>query len=174
MVSEKNDVNYELSLKDAIPYLISLAFIVGIFIGVITVGLISKMGKDKESETVYVDSGPRYLIDTSSVDEGDLYYSNDYLNSVIAILEEKYITDLPNSDSVNYELVKGYINALDDKYTNFLDPEESQIYMENRSADFEGVGIALEYDGTYTYVETVLKGFPAESAGMIAMIILLK
>lgn len=157
----------EQTLKTSLPYLVLVSFIVGVGLGGFLTGVVDIFNSDKdgsEDNTVEIDR---------DLPDGE-YYNESYVNSILDVLRSKYIGDLPEGEEVDYELIKGYINALDDPYTTFLTPEEAESYLDQRTSEFEGVGITLGYDGTYTYVETVLKGHPAEAAGMLPRDIILE
>ncbi len=67
-------------------------------------------------------------------------------------------------DEYAYESVKGLIRAIDDPYADFSTPNELPIVLPAES--FGGIGVVIDNkDGTITIVN-VLKGNPAEKAGL--------
>lgn len=64
--------------------------------------------------------------------------------------------------------IDGMLAALDDPYTNFLNSEEYQLYMQNSHGEFEGIGARVnEIDGQIIITEP-LPDTPAERAGIRA------
>jgi len=58
------------------------------------------------------------------------------------------------------------IDALDDPFSDFMDPEELKMLDSQLSASFFGVGISMTQSRNETRVEKVLEGTPAEEAGI--------
>jgi carboxyl-terminal processing protease len=63
-------------------------------------------------------------------------------------------------------MISGLAESLDDPYTFFLPPAENQMFTDDMSGSFGGVGMEIEVrDGVLTVVSP-LKGTPAERAGI--------
>ncbi|MCA9379055.1 S41 family peptidase [Candidatus Dojkabacteria bacterium] len=97
--------------------------------------------------------------------EGFAYDAN-YLNEVYAKIEEQYLGDLPDTATLTRSMAKGMVDALGDEYSAFLDPVETESYFESNASTFEGIGVQLGFDGSYTTVDTPLDGFPGQQAGL--------
>lgn len=136
----------------ALPFIVISTLLLGFIMGIVFLQL-PKLLSSEQKEDV-----------TSSEIESSDYIDTAYLNQVFDYLESTYIEDLPSREELTHGAVKGIIQSLDDKYTSFLTPEETQMYLEGRTADFEGIGVTLAFDGEYTYVESVLEGFPASKS----------
>jgi len=101
---------------------------------------------------------------------GENVYDTQYINNIISTVDQRYLEEVPTSrKDITYEMVKGFISSLDDRYTTFYTPEEAEEYFQQSAGNFEGVGITISYNDEleYTYIETVLKGNPAEQAGLL-------
>ncbi len=97
------------------------------------------------------------------------------LLEVYGDLQKYYIdSDLPNKDKFVSAAAKGFVNALEDKYTEYYSPEEWQQIQEGNSGKFEGVGIKLTPGEGYVQIESPIKGGPAEAAGIMARDLILK
>jgi carboxyl-terminal processing protease len=142
------------SHKTVAPILILLSFIVGIGVGALLLSVFSS--------TATVLNGKQTV--SSDISE---YINEDYVEEVLEIFEERYLNELPDRNKASYGIIKGFISSLDDKYTSFLDPEEAEQYRESRDPSFDGIGVTLKFEEGYTKAETVLKGNPAESAGIL-------
>ncbi|BCX13838.1 MAG: peptidase S41 [Candidatus Dojkabacteria bacterium] len=97
----------------------------------------------------------------------DLNLDTKLFNEVYKYLNTTYIGEIPESKEIEYGLIKGLINSLNDEYTSFLTPEEAKLYQDSLVENFEGIGVTLSYNGEYTYVETVLEGLPAYQNGIL-------
>ncbi|MEA3452802.1 MAG: S41 family peptidase [Patescibacteria group bacterium] len=81
-------------------------------------------------------------------------------------IEEKYPKDFDYQEMV-YGAAKGLAGSLDDPYTTFFTPEDSKIFMDEISGEFQGVGMEISIkDGGLTVV-TPLEGTPAQKAGLL-------
>lgn len=91
-----------------------------------------------------------------------------YINRVLERLSSEYLGEYPDTETLTYGAIKGIVESMGDKYTSFLDPEESEAYFSSANNEFEGVGIVLGTEDSYTIVETVLEGNPADKAGLLS------
>ncbi len=70
--------------------------------------------------------------------------------------------------------IEGMVGALDDPYSAFMPPNQSEIFSQDLDGSFGGVGIMIELvDGNLT-VTSPLEGSPAEEAGLVAEDIIVK
>jgi carboxyl-terminal processing protease len=86
-------------------------------------------------------------------------------------LDERFVsvsgTSTPPQERV-WGAVSGMVNALNDPYTVFLPPDDSELFEEEITGNFGGVGMEIgERDGTLTVIAP-LKNSPAERAGVRA------
>ncbi len=82
-------------------------------------------------------------------------------------LEKKFI----NKDKIDYQkllygAISGMISALGDPYTTFLDPQETKMFLEDVSGEFEGVGMEVGIRDGLPTVIAPLEGTPAFKAGL--------
>ncbi len=154
-----DSVEIRFNNRQLIPFLTALALFLGLFMGGFLMYIFV---------IITDDNTPRNSSNNLPTLRSSSYYDQDFIESVVDILNERYLgeTDEITSDDVTYGMVKGLIESLNDQYTNYFTPEEAEQYFEQAAGDFEGVGISLSFNGLYTYVETVLKGQPAEAAGI--------
>lgn len=149
--------------RQLIPFLTALALFIGMFMGGVIMyainGATGSFNTPSSSSNNY---------SSSSNSDSDLYDAA-YIQDIVKIINNKYLGDVEtlNEEDVTYGMVKGIVNSLNDQYTNFLTPEEAEMYMSSSTGDFEGIGVTLSFNGAYTYVESVIKDHPAESAGVL-------
>jgi carboxyl-terminal processing protease len=62
--------------------------------------------------------------------------------------------------------VDGMLKALDDPYTAFLSPEETQRLREQTEGEYSGIGAALQKENGLLLITRVFEGSPAEEAGL--------
>lgn len=150
------------------------ALIIGIFVGLVGRDTVSLVNKSFNITT----NAPNIPGDVIPQSNSEDLYDKEYVSKVINIFKQRYIEeiDADNSADYTYGVIKGFISALDDRYTTFLTPEEAAVYYSQRNPDFEGIGVTLGYneEGGYTYVESVLKAHPAERNGILPLDIIYK
>lgn len=87
--------------------------------------------------------------------------------SVLQHIQNDYV-DEPNLEKVRYGALRGLANGLD-PYTAYLTPKQVQEYQAN-TAKNNKVGIGAEFSqiSSYVYIISVIKGSPADNAGLMA------
>lgn len=67
---------------------------------------------------------------------------------------------------LTYAAIRGMLASLGDKYTRFLEPDEFRRMQEENQGEFGGIGARLEKVRDKILIKDVLKGTPAERAGL--------
>ena len=86
------------------------------------------------------------------------------------IIDEKFVgvaTTTGEQERV-WGAVKGLVESLEDPYSVFLPPADSETFAENISGNFGGVGMEIGMRNEFLTVIAPLKNTPAEKAGIIA------
>ena len=84
------------------------------------------------------------------------------------LLKDKYIhTDKMVDEKLGYGAVKGMVSALDDPYTEFMDPDETIEFNESLNNELEGIGAEMTVRNQALTVVQTLKGSPAQKAGLL-------
>ncbi|TSC68093.1 MAG: hypothetical protein G01um101466_550, partial [Parcubacteria group bacterium Gr01-1014_66] len=88
---------------------------------------------------------------------------------VWSLVEEKYV-DKKNIDRSGLVIgaISGLVRALDDPYTEFLPPKETQQFREDIKGSFEGIGAEIALRKGILTIVAPLKNSPAERAGLRA------
>lgn len=83
------------------------------------------------------------------------------------LIQQQYIEDLP-VDSLVDGAISGMVEALDDQYSSYADPETFAITSNDLSGEIEGIGVVITLieDTSEVEIVNVLPGTPAESAGL--------
>lgn len=83
------------------------------------------------------------------------------------LLEENYLhKDKFQVGSQIYGAAKGLVDSLEDPYTIFMTPEETEKFEESISGEFEGIGAEIGVRKGNLVIVTPIKGSPAELAGI--------
>lgn len=73
-----------------------------------------------------------------------------------------------NDKEMFYGSLKGLVSSLDDPYSEFMDPLENQIFLDEVSGSFEGIGAEVGIRDNLLTVISPLDGNPAQKAGIMA------
>ncbi len=82
-------------------------------------------------------------------------------------LEENYV----NPEDFDYEkmvygAISGMVEAIEDPYTLFFDPKETDTFLEDVSGRFEGVGMEIGIRDGQLQIISPIEGTPADKAGL--------
>lgn len=90
------------------------------------------------------------------------------LQEVYSKLNENYLfKEKIERNKLEYGAIKGFVSALGDPYTYFMDPQETKSFLETINGSFEGIGaeVGLNPKGQVIIVAP-LEGTPAKKAGL--------
>lgn len=124
-------------------------------------------GDDGESET----ASPETAGETSDVlGEGEAAFNASLekkLAEINTYIDGTFIFPV-DSDHMLDEAVKGYLNGLDDPYSEYMTHEEYVDSMESSDGAYVGIGVAVQQDPDTRMITvmTVYQNSPAEEAGM--------
>jgi carboxyl-terminal processing protease len=140
-------------------YLISIAFVAVLaFIGGVFSDLSSALDNNGVSNLGEADA-----FAPAGVDFSPLY-------KAWGVINEKYVpataADTVSDEDKVWGAVQGLTGSLGDPYTVFLPPVENEIFSEDISGNFEGVGMEIGIRDNVLTVIAPLKGTPAERAGL--------
>jgi carboxyl-terminal processing protease len=82
-------------------------------------------------------------------------------------IENKYAKDFDHQTMI-YGAAKGLAESLGDPYTIFLSPDDSKIFMDDVSGEFQGVGMEIGIKDEVLTVVAPLEGTPAQKAGLLS------
>lgn len=140
-------------------YLIIFILIIAIFVAGFYIGKIDLFGNAEIVPEKYQITGDR-LTERKNVDVGLLW-------EVWSEIEREYIdTEDIDGQELLYGAVDGLVKGLDDRYTNFLTPQETQEYLSGNKREFEGIGTTLAQEGEFVIIESPIDGSPAQKAGL--------
>ena len=84
-------------------------------------------------------------------------------------LIDKYFLGEVSEDKLKEGAIKGYIDALDDPYTEYISKEDMEDYMDDTTGNFVGIGIYMVKDTEVNKIMVLspIKNSPAEKAGIL-------
>ncbi|MFC1788207.1 S41 family peptidase [Patescibacteria group bacterium] len=82
------------------------------------------------------------------------------------LVKETYYQQPVSDKSLYYGAVKGMVQATEDPYTVFFDPEEASAFQENLEGSFEGIGAEIGIKEEQLQIVAPLPDTPAEKAGL--------
>lgn len=62
--------------------------------------------------------------------------------------------------------IEGILNALEDPYSAYMDPQASEQFMQSLSSSFEGIGAEVTMRDGYVTIVSPIRNSPAEKAGL--------
>jgi carboxyl-terminal processing protease len=99
-------------------------------------------------------------------DQGDAArQAGDLQERILDELEGRYYREI-DVEKLKESSIKGMLKALDDPYTVFLTPDETQRLREQTEGEYSGIGAALEKKNGGLVITRVFDGSPAAEAGL--------
>ena len=82
------------------------------------------------------------------------------------LIDEEYIGDISKKEIIE-QTIKGFINGLDDEYSEYMTKEEVEDYKANQLGNYVGIGVYIsEDDDSNAIIVGVMKDSPAEKVGI--------
>ncbi|MCI9412982.1 MAG: PDZ domain-containing protein, partial [Clostridia bacterium] len=90
------------------------------------------------------------------------------LNRYRNIIDKYYLGEV-DEEKLKEGAIKGYIEGLDDPYTEYISKEEMKDYLEDTMGNFVGIGIYMVKNTEANKVQVLapIKNSPAEKAGIL-------
>ena len=83
--------------------------------------------------------------------------------------DEYYGNDLPTSQELEYDAIRGVIFGLDDQFTSFISPDAAKLIEEDSTGSFSGIGAYVQLNQQRALqITKVFPDSPAERAGLQA------
>ncbi len=100
--------------------------------------------------------------------------ANPFLITVDSLINTHYIGPKPDNISFQKGQIKGYVSALQDPYSTFLDNQEIQKLEDKLNQKYVGIGIKLINENELIKISEVLSNSPAEKSGLKANDVILE
>ena len=113
------------------------------------------------------DNSNKYIITTTSSKEGDQISQR--ISQYKSVIEKYYLGEI-DEEKLEEGAIKGYVEGLGDKYTEYISKADMEDYMQDTKGNFVGIGIYMVKDEKTNLVKVLapIKNSPAEKAGIIA------
>lgn len=82
------------------------------------------------------------------------------------LLIENSIYEIPETPALEYGMIRGMLNTLNDPYTYFIEPDVAEVQSDDLTGSYGGIGIRLERDMNSDWRIYPLPDSPAISAGL--------
>jgi len=82
------------------------------------------------------------------------------------IVHEEYVDQPVNDVDLMRGAIEGMLDALGDKHTSYMTPEEFRQANESLEGEYEGIGAWVDVTGDYVEIISPMKGSPAAEAGL--------
>lgn len=89
-------------------------------------------------------------------------------------IQKRYVNRPVNDKDLFYGSLVGLAAATGDPYTNFFDPQMAEIFNQEISGTFDGIGIEIGIKNNQLMVISPLRGTPADKAGILDGDLILK
>lgn len=89
------------------------------------------------------------------------------LSQVRQLLNEHYIAPLPDDKKLEYGAAEGYVNAVGDPYTRFVEPAPHELETQSLQGEYGGVGMTLSKLQTGEITLAPFPDSPAAKAGIV-------
>lgn len=106
----------------------------------------------------------KYVLVSSSEKSEDIANKLDKYKTII----DKYYLGEVDENKLEEGAIKGYIEGLDDPYTEFISKEDMKDYLEDTKGNFVGIGIYMVKNTEKNLIQVLatIKGSPAEEQGI--------
>jgi carboxyl-terminal processing protease len=88
------------------------------------------------------------------------------LQETETLLQTHYYTELPDGVQMEYAAIRGYLSALNDRYTFFIDPPVAQSESQALAGRYGGIGVDVNRNEQGQLVLFPFPDSPAERAGV--------
>lgn len=131
-------------------------------IGLITWSLVTGVTPERLSYFVQNPNEISVLVDRIQNDKK----FNQTKKEIDQLIDSNYVGQRSDTDLYRTSLLKGYVNALQDKYSEYLTRTDYEEITNSLNASFTGIGISFEYFEGYVEVQQVFPDTPAQKAGL--------
>ena len=112
------------------------------------------------------DNARKFMITTSSKEGDEIANSISQYKSII----DKYYLGEVDEEKLKEGAIKGYIEGLDDSYTEYISKEDMEDYLDDTMGNIVGIGIYMVKDEATNRIKVLapIKDSPAVKAGVLA------
>ena len=82
------------------------------------------------------------------------------------LVHEEFVDQPVDDLALMRGAIEGMLDALDDRHTSYMSPEEFEQANESLEGEYEGIGAWVDITGDYVEIISPMKGSPAAEAGL--------
>jgi carboxyl-terminal processing protease len=82
------------------------------------------------------------------------------------ILQEDYVDQPLDSETLMHGAIRGLVDSLDDPHTSYMDPDEFLQANLPLNGEYEGIGAWVDSEAEFLTIISTMPGSPAEKAGL--------
>ena len=82
------------------------------------------------------------------------------------IVHEEYVDQPVDDQALMRGAIEGMLDALGDRHTSYMSPEEFEEANESLEGEYEGIGAWVDITGDYVEIISPMRGSPAAEAGL--------
>jgi carboxyl-terminal processing protease len=82
------------------------------------------------------------------------------------IIHEEFVDQPVDDLALMRGAIEGMLEALDDRHTSFMTPEEFRQANQSLEGEYEGIGAWVDITGNYVEIISPMRGSPADQAGL--------
>lgn len=156
MEQDKIEENYRIEKKKLQTKWILITIFVAIFAAVIA----------SEFTLIYYGQSKLNKSEVAQNSEENIDAISETLKNFRTVIDELYIGEI-DEQKIMDETIRGYVNGLDDEYSEYMTAKEWEDYMANALGNYVGIGIYMHVnkEGNIEVLEPI-KDSPAEAAGL--------
>lgn len=159
-------------LKKAVAlYIVIVLILIGVGVGILIGQSFTRLQVVTEPDVVTA-NGEEYGKVTNKTEPLPEYFKNDVDFSLFweiwNKIQTEYVEKPVGETRLLYGAVAGLVNALDDPYSIFLEPEPAKEFTNDLSGKFEGIGAEIGIRDDLLTIISPLSESPAEKAGLKA------
>lgn len=87
------------------------------------------------------------------------------LSKTYELISSRYLTPVDHDKLLN-GAIHGMVEALDDPFTSYMDPDEAKQFDDTIHSSFQGIGAEVSLESGRVTIVAPIKGSPAEEAGL--------
>lgn len=154
------------TVRIALGILIGLVLLAGAFSGGVVVGWVIP------NRVLARSNANPELISPQNTQTGGSTTSNDELFAPFwetwDIVHDEFVDQPIDDVALMRGAIRGMLEALGDKHTAYMDPEQYRVSQMPMDGEYEGIGAWVDITGDYLEIISPMEGSPAEKAGIKA------
>lgn len=121
---------------------------------------------ENETETQKPENDPLEEAELTPISPSEFSDVFDVLEEAWHLVHELYVNQPVDDEILLQGAIDGMMDALGDKHSSYLDPNDFQQLNMQQDGSYEGIGAWVDTSGDYITIINPMEGSPAENAGV--------